>query len=41
MTIPLPASTGSEDIVVNFGENQNVGYDFSVAGQVIRNKNWA
>lgn len=32
MTIPLPASTGSEDIVVNFGENQNVGYDFSVAG---------
>ena len=38
MTIPLPASTGSEDIVVNFGENQNVGYDFSVAGQVIRNR---
>ena len=41
MSIPLPASTGAEDITVNFGENQNVGYEFSVAAQVIRSKNWA
>lgn len=26
---------------MNFGENQNVGYEFSVAAQVIRSKNWA
>lgn len=41
MTIPLPASTGAEDITVNFGENQNFGYDFSVAGKVIQTRNWA
>ena len=41
MTIPLPASTGAEDITVNFGENQNFGYDFSVAGKIIQTKNWA
>ena len=33
MSIPLPASTGAENITVNFGENQNTGYDFSVAAQ--------
>ena len=41
MSIPLPASTGAENITVNFGENQNTGYDFSVAAQIIRNRNWA
>lgn len=41
MSIPLPASTGAENITVNFGENQNTGYDFSVAAQIIRSRNWA
>lgn len=40
MSIPLPASTGAENITVNFGENQNTGYEFSVAAQIIRHRNW-
>lgn len=41
MVIPLPASTGSKDITVNFGENRNFGYDFSVAARIIQSKKWA
>lgn len=40
MPINLPPSVGVSSMNVNFGQINNSGYDFSVSGHIISNKDW-
>lgn len=40
MPINLPPSVGVSSMNVNFGQINNSGFDFSLSGHIISNKNW-